>query len=225
MDEEDDDRKHGGDGAPQGAPAAPPAPPEPPEPPAPARPRSPEDERVLACLASKGPRAAVELLMELHEGAVFAFCVRMLRDRALAEDVTQLVFAAAYRDLGGFRGESSVRTWLFGIARHRCGDAIKSVGRWDARFERDPEAVTDSLDPSAPPAEQLEHARLVAALEHCLQELSPDIRETVLLRFLSEMTYEEMAKVLGRKADTLCVRVARALPLLKRCLEHKGWRA
>ncbi len=219
MPPEDDDRKHGDDGAPKGAPA------EPAEPPAPARPRSPEDERVLACLASKGPRAAVELLMEQHEGAVFAFCVRMLRDRALAEDVTQLVFAAAYRDIGGFRRESSVRTWLFGIARHRCGDAIKSAGRWDARFDLDPEAVTDSLDPAAPPADQIEHARLVAALERCLQELSPDIRETVLLRFLSEMTYEEMAKVLGRKADTLCVRVARALPLLKRCLEQKGWRA
>jgi RNA polymerase sigma factor (sigma-70 family) len=183
-----------------------------------------DDERVLALLASGDIRGAIELLMELHEGAVFAFCVRMLRDRALAEDVTQVVFTAAYRDIGGFRGESSLKTWLFGIARHRCGDAIKSTGRWDARFALDDDAVTASLDPAAPPADQLEHTRLVASLEHCLQELSPDIRETVLLRFLSEMTYEEMATVLGRKADTLCVRVARALPLLKRCLEQKGWR-
>jgi RNA polymerase sigma-70 factor (ECF subfamily) len=182
-----------------------------------------DDERVLARLARGDLRGAVELMMELNEAPVFAFCMRMLRDRALAEDVAQQVFTEAYRDLGRFRRESSLKTWLFGIARHRCNDAIKSTGRRNARFDLDLEAVTDTLDPTAPPTEQLAHARLVAALGDCLQEMSPEIRETVLLRFLSEMTYEEMAKVLGRKADTLCVRVARALPLLKHCLEHKGW--
>ncbi|HSK05679.1 MAG TPA: RNA polymerase sigma factor [Kofleriaceae bacterium] len=183
-----------------------------------------DDERVLDRLTRGDTRGAVELLMELHEAAVFAFCMRMLRDRAVAEDVAQQVFIAAYRDIGGFRREASLKTWLFGIARHRCGDAIKAGVRRDARFTLDDDAVTDSLDPAAPPADQLEHARLVAALEDCLEELDDKIRATVLLRFLSEMTYEEMAKVLDKKADTLCVRVARALPLLKRCLEHKGWR-
>jgi DNA-directed RNA polymerase specialized sigma24 family protein len=45
----------------------------------------------------------------------------------------------------------------------------------------------------------------------------------VLLRFQSGLTYEEMAAELATKADTLCARVARALPFLKRCLERKGW--
>jgi RNA polymerase sigma-70 factor (ECF subfamily) len=185
---------------------------------------APEDEPALALLDDGDRRGAVALIMEAHGDAVFAYCVRMLRDRELAEDVTQQVFTEAYRDIEKFRRQSSVRTWLIGIAHHRCGDAIKSRGRRISRIDLDDEAVHDHADPGSAPTERLDHARLAAVLEHCLQELPVEIRETVLLRFMSDMTYEEMAVLLGRKADTLCVRVARALPNLKRCLERKGWK-
>jgi RNA polymerase sigma-70 factor (ECF subfamily) len=184
----------------------------------------PEDERVLSLLAKGDRRGAVAVMMETHEDTVFAYCVRMLRDRELAEDVAQQVFTEAHRDIERFRGESSLRTWLIGIAHHRCGDAIKSRARRGSRIDLDQDAVTNHVDNSSAPTERLELARQVAALEGCLEELSDDIRETVLLRFLSDMTYEEMAVLLDRKPDTLCVRVARALPILKRCLERKGWK-
>jgi RNA polymerase sigma-70 factor (ECF subfamily) len=186
--------------------------------------RLPEDELALSLLAKGDRRGAVAVLMSTHEETVFAYCVRMLRERETAEDVAQQVFTEAHRDLEKFRGEASVRTWLIGIAHHRCADAIKSRNRRISKIELSPEAVTDHVDPTSTQTEQLERARLVAALEKCLEELSEDIRETILLRFLSDMTYEEMSKLLGRKADTLCVRVARALPILKECLERKGWR-
>ena len=79
---------------------------------------------MLALLDRGDRRGAVEKLMELHQETVFAYCVRTLRDRELAEDVAQQVFTEAYRDLERFRRESSLRTWLLGIAHHRCGDAI-----------------------------------------------------------------------------------------------------
>lgn len=179
---------------------------------------------MLALLDQRDRRGAVEKLVELHEETVFAYCVRTLRDRELAEDVAQKVFAEAYRDLERFRRESSLRTWLLGIAHHRCGDAIKSRKRYDARIDLNEDAVTDYVDAAAAPTDRLDLARQVEALEGCLAELSHEVRETVLLRFLSDMTYEEMAKLLDCKADTLCVRVARALPVLKRCLERKGWK-
>ncbi len=191
---------------------------------APGKRPTPEDERALALLAAGDRRGAVASMMEAHEAPVFAYCMRMLRDRELAEDVAQQVFTEAHRDIDRFRRESSLRTWLIGIAHHRCGDAIKSKNRRISKIDLDLEAVTDTLDPASAPTEQLDHERMVAALGECLHELPANIRETVLLRFLADMTYEEMAKVLGMKADTLCVRVARALPLLKRCLERKGWR-
>jgi RNA polymerase sigma-70 factor (ECF subfamily) len=185
--------------------------------------RTPEDDLALALLAKGDRRGAIAALMVVHEEAVFAYCVRMLRDRELAEDVAQQVFTEAHRDIDRYRGEATLKTWLIGIAHHRCGDAIKSRLRRNARVDVDELAVKNYVAPQSAATEQLELARQVAALEDCLEELSDDIRETVLLRFISDMTYEEMA-VLGRKADTLCVRVARALPILKRCLERKGWK-
>ena len=186
--------------------------------------RIPEDEQALSLLEKGDRRGAVAVLIATHENNVFAYCVRMLRDRELAEDVAQQVFTEAYRDIERFRGDSSLKTWLIGIAHHRCGDAIKSRTRRVARIELDQDAVESRADSSAAQVDQLELARQVAALEDCLDELSDDIRETVLLRFLSDMTYEEMSVLLARKADTLCVRVARALPILKYCLERKGWK-
>lgn len=191
---------------------------------APPRRRAPEDEVPLALHAKGDRRGAIAAMMEAHEETVFAYCVRELRDRELAEDVAQQVFTEAHRDLARFRGEATLRTWLIGIAHHRCADAIKARARRSSKIQLDTEGIDDHVAPDEAPAERLDQARLVAALEDCLQELSPEIRETVLLRFLSGMTYEEMAPLLGRKADTLCVRVARALPILKRCLERKGWK-
>lgn len=183
----------------------------------------PEDEIALTRFRQGDRRGAIELLMQVHEQPVFAYCVRTVRDRQLSEDIAQQVFLEVYRDLGSFRGTSSLRSWLIGIAHHRCQDAIKSGARRAARIELDDEAVVGHEDPSTSPTDQLDLTERAAALEDCLQALPAQTRETVLLRFQAEMSYEEMATVLGKKADTLCVRVARALPLLKRCLEGKGF--
>jgi RNA polymerase sigma-70 factor (ECF subfamily) len=174
-------------------------------------------------LARGNKRAAVESLMNVHGEMIFAHCIRTLRDRNLAEDVLQQVFLEAYRDLDKFRGQSSLGTWLFSIAAHRCADVIKTARRRGNKVEPDEDALTSYADPATAPGERLDQARLVEALEGCLEELSPEVSATVLLRFQSGLTYEEMAAELDTKADTLCARVARALPFLKRCLERKGW--
>jgi RNA polymerase sigma factor (sigma-70 family) len=162
-------------------------------------------------------------LMEAHGEAVFGYCLRVIRVHALAEDVTQQVFLEAYRDLDRFAGLSSPRAWLFGIACHRCLDALKKQQRFSALIENNEEAVAAFEDPGPGPGEHVDRGQLVAALEECLGQLSPEIRATVLLRFQTGATYEEMSERLGASADTLQVRVARALPVLRRCVKKKGW--
>jgi len=168
-------------------------------------------------------RAAVAELVRAHGDAVFGFCLRVVRARALAEDVAQQVFLEAYRDLDRFEGRSSARAWLFGIASHRCLDALKRQQRRLQLIESDEQAVLDFEDPGAGPVEHVDRARLTAALEACLKRLSPDVRATVLMRFQTGSSYEELAAPLAATADTLQVRVARALQALRRCLEKKGW--
>lgn len=173
-------------------------------------------------LAAGDRRAALGVLMTLHGDTVFGFCVRNLRDRALAEDVQQQVFIEAFRDLGKFEGRSSLRTWLIRIASHRCQDAIKARRRRHQRIEEQ-ETIIDCIDPSPDPTARLERSRLLAALDECLAHLSEEVRMTVLLRFQSGLPYAELSELLEAKADTLHARVSRALPVLKQCLESKGW--
>lgn len=192
------------------------------------QPNEPDDRtranRAAQLLLARGDkRGAIEVLMNAHGEMIFAHCVRTLRDRILAEDVLQQVFYEAHRDLEKFRGQAALGTWLYSIAAHRCSDVIKTARRRAGKIDSDEDALTTCADPGSAPGERLDQARLVEALEDCLEELSDEVRATVLLRFQSGMTYEQMASSLDAKPDTLCARVARALPLIKRCLERKGW--
>jgi RNA polymerase sigma-70 factor, ECF subfamily len=168
-------------------------------------------------------RALFDELMATHGNAVLGFCLRMVRVRLLAEEIAQEVLVEAYRDLDRFEGRSSLRAWLLGIARHRCLDALKTQQRRSEVIESNEQAVLDFEDPGAGPIEHVDGVRLTEALEGCLKRLSPNVRATVLMRFQTESTYEELAALLAATADTLQVRVARALPVLRRCLERKGW--
>jgi len=112
-----------------------------------------------------------------------------------------------------------VRTWLFGIARHRVLDAAKARARVHARVELD--SFADAPDPRAAPDEQLDDQRLHELLVACLDSLDEKSRNALLLRYQQGFTFEQMAAICREKPGTLQVRVARALPILKERL----WRA
>jgi RNA polymerase sigma-70 factor (ECF subfamily) len=178
------------------------------------------DARSAGSSSASDRRAAIVDLMHAHGDAVLGLCIRVLRDRELAEEVRQQTFLEAFRDFDRFQGRSSRRAWLFGIANHRCLDVIK---KWRSVWiESDDDALINRHDPGSGPSEQLEQAQLTAALEECMKSLSPEMRMTVLMRFQTELTYEELAVQLSATADALQVRVTRALSRLRRCLESKG---
>ena len=168
-------------------------------------------------------RAVLAEMMQEHGKAVLGFCLRVTQDATLAEDVTQQVFLEAYRDLERFEGRSSPRTWLFSIASHRCFDALRNEQRRTKRLVADEDAAAAVADPGGGPLDGIDRRRLGAALDDCMALLSPDVRATVLLRFQTGLGYRELVEMLGANADTLQVRVSRALPVLKRCMERKGW--
>jgi RNA polymerase sigma-70 factor (ECF subfamily) len=154
----------------------------------------------------------------------------MLRDPDRAEDVMQQVFLQALRDFEQFRSEAAPRTWLFGIAYHRCLDELRAQKR-RASFDRiepieasgERMEVADWEAVGRGPFEQLDHAQLLQALEDCLTSLSAQTQATVLLRFWTQLTHEQMTEQLGSTAEALQMRISRAMPVLRRCLESKGW--
>jgi len=180
------------------------------------------DARSAGARSASDRRAAVVDLMRAHGDAVLGFCMRVLGDHELAGEVRQQTFLVAFRDFDRYEERSSRRAWLFGIASHRSLDALRKQQRRSRWIDNDEEAVISTHDPGTGPSEQIERAQLTSALEDCLRFLSPEVRMTVLMRFQTELTYEELALRLSTRGDALQMRVTRALSSLRRCLERKG---
>jgi len=160
--------------------------------------------------------ARLGALMSAHGHSIHAYCARMTGDRALAD-----VFLQAFRDLDTLRDVAQARAWLFGVAHHRCLDALKARRRAALHFQESPELPEGESRAPTPP-EDIDQRRREHALEACLGELSAEVRAALILRFHDQMTYEAMAEILREKPATLQARVARAMPVLRRCLESKG---
>ncbi len=184
-----------------------------------------EEDEVDAALSRGDRQHAFTLLMTRYGDAVYRYALATTGDAQLAEEVRQQVFVEVYRDLPGFGGRAPVRGWLFAIVRHRCLDATKAFRRWGLRYKNelpsDPESgrIAGLVIDQTELMDQLDRHRLARVVERCLSMLAPAAREAVLLRYQQELSYDEAAEVTGERPGTLQQRVARALPVLRKCVE------
>jgi RNA polymerase sigma factor (sigma-70 family) len=177
---------------------------------------------VVDALARGDRRAVLTLLMKAHGDEVLRFCLSMLQDPAAAEDARQAIFVDAYQSLEGYAGRGNLRGWLFGIARHRCLDAAKARRRWRWRFWLAADAGEREVDEQGTPDDALDERRRAGILRRCLRALHAGTRVLVLLRYEEGLPYEEIARMSRERPATVQARVARALPLLRECVERKG---
>jgi len=161
--------------------------------------------------------------MDAYGTAIFRYCRSLLSDPDLAEEAHQMTFVQAFQSLSTYRRTSSLRSWLFGIARHRCLDGAKTHRRRERRFQLVGDPPESALSSPHPEDRFVERDRSEALLD-CLHRLPARIRDAILLRYQQGLSYVEMEKVAEDRAATLQARVARALPKLKNCLESRGVR-
>jgi RNA polymerase sigma-70 factor (ECF subfamily) len=173
-----------------------------------------EEAAVREWIARGELSLAAQHLVREHGRCVLSACVAIVRDRSAAEDLAQEVFSAAFTALPSFRGESKVRTWLLGIARHRCIDHLRAA-------RREPFA-----DDAGEPAEQADEAPLAAELvsdrrrlEAALAELAEGDRALVVLRYKNGLEYAELASAFGLREGTVRMRLSRALARMRAVLE------
>lgn len=164
--------------------------------------RGDEDLTQLAVRAAGGDRAAEEAFVARTMDDVWRYC-RHLVGPEHADDATQAAYLRALRSLGNFRGESSAKTWLIGVARNTCLDLRRTLARrnrLDERLEAQPTAVGNELHAEHLPVE----------LEELLAELTPERREAFVLTQLLGFPYDAAAEVTGVPIGTIRSRVARA---------------
>src|SRR5665213_4475458 len=176
---------------------------------------------VERCLA--GEEAAWEELVRVHTRRVYAICFRFTGSDHKAQDLTQEVFLRVFRSLKNFRsGEGSFSVWLGRLARNLLIDDYRKN-----KLDR----ASDSLEGRLPTIEitkagsaradgMLAGREASEMLQAALQKLSPELRETVILRDLEELEYREIAQVLEIPEGTVKSRLNRGRADLARILRR-----
>jgi RNA polymerase sigma-70 factor (ECF subfamily) len=181
-----------------------------------------DDSRLVEGLR-QGAEAAYEALIAEYQQPVYNLAVRLLSDSSDASDVVQEVFLKVFRKIGAFRGDSSLKTWIYRIAVNEAYNYQRWFGRHrkqEVGLEEEEEGslnYSEKLsDPSRSPfdcaAEQERHKLVEAALAR----MNPSYRTAVVLRDIEEMSYEEIAEILQVALGTVKSRILRGREALRR---------
>lgn len=176
-------------------------------------------ERELIEQARGGCPEACAQLIRANHAAVYGVLMHLTRDPELAEDLTQETFVTAWAKIGDFRGRASFGTWLHRIAYGKFVDARRDAGRRRARAERLADQWTEPPRPG-PLAELMADERSRCVYQ-AVQKLDEADRTVVVLHYFQELSYREMACVLGEPVGTVKWRTSQALQALRASLNGK----
>lgn len=180
-----------------------------------------EDLRLIEALRGGSERAYEDLLSRFQQ-PVFALAVRLLNDQSEACDVVQEVFLKVFRNIGSFRGQSSLKTWIYRITVNEAHNARRWFFRHRRReveLDTDPEETRNwkeiipdrSRSPFDVAFDEEQHVMIEAALDR----INPIFREAVVLRDIADLSYEEVAEVLGVSLGTVKSRILRGREALR----------
>jgi RNA polymerase sigma-70 factor, ECF subfamily len=165
-----------------------------------------------------GNRAAFETLYRDTSSRLFGICLRVLNQRAEAEEVLQEVYTSVWRKAGQFDAtRASAMSWLSMMARNKSIDRLRAL---PARATRTPIEMADQIeDPGASPAQQAETSTDRVRLENCLKQLEPKRHSLIRAAFFDGSTYEELAARIEAPLGSVKSWIRRGLMQLRTCLE------
>ena len=167
--------------------------------------------------AQRGDERAFTLIVRAYETPVYNYVMRLVGDRALAEDLTQEVFLRVFQGLPKFSLRSKFTTWLFQVTKNRVLDELRAT-------ERRPRAVVDLDD--IPPLEVLdapfERLEAIDAVWRAVERLSVDLKMALLLRDVVGLSYSEIADSLEVTLATVKWRIWKAREDVQLALAQEG---
>lgn len=177
------------------------------------------DLRALVERARGGDEAAFGVLVQSNYEPVFRLVYSIVRNEHDARDVCQEVWLAAWRAIGGFRGDAKFTTWIHPIAVRRAIDHLRSRKRWVARFL--PFLAGDGHEPpgvdaSPDPRQAVEATERTQRFERAIASLPPKHRAVLALREIEGLSYEEIADTMKLRPGTVMSRLHNARRLLAR---------
>lgn len=182
-----------------------------------------ESDYELSRRVASGGRAALGELYERHSLQVYTLCLRMTRNPAVAEDLTQEVFIHLLSKIGSFRGESQFTTWLYRLTVNhvlmhfrRRGERLEQI-----RDDREWETQFSGKSKCSFGAQFVDRI----ALETAIAQLSPSRRAVVVLHDIEGYAHEEIARLLGCNVGTSKSQLHKARLRLRRLLNSGSLKA
>lgn len=180
------------------------------------------DEQLVESAVS-GDAEAFGEIVERWERKIFALCFGMLGREDEARDAAQEAFIAAYRNIGGFRGDAKVSSWLHRIAVNQCLTTKRRTKTRSEEFLND-ETEEDTRIFVAPaslsPLRTTEQNERLKLVRQAVTSLPEDLREVVVMKEFEELTFQEISEVLELPLSTVKSRMYTALKQLRRKLER-----
>jgi RNA polymerase sigma-70 factor, ECF subfamily len=183
-----------------------------------------EEDSVLIAGLRTGDECAYEVLIQRFEQPVYSLVSRLVDDPGDAADVTQEIFLKVFRKVGGFRSESSLKTWIYRIAVNEA----RNQRRWFMRHrgkeiglesETDAQGPQDWLsDPGRSPYQTAVDHETHTLIESALQKVSSNYRAALVLREVEGLSYEEISDVLEVSLGTVKSRILRGRESLRKHL-------
>lgn len=178
-----------------------------------------DEERQIVERIQKGDESALAKLMDRYGNDVLRTASLLLKDRHLAEDVSQEAFLLAFQRVNQFRGESSIRSWLLQIAINLCRSRMRRAA-WKRLFIR--ETGEDEMEPPFNQPGSSGWADRLTLREE-IGKLPLAYREVIVLFYFHDMRTAEIAGILKEPEGTVKSKLLRARNRLKRQLKEGGW--
>jgi RNA polymerase sigma-70 factor, ECF subfamily len=185
------------------------------------------EEDALVTALSQGSEDAFEILIQRYQQPVYSLVCRLMSDPSDVPDIVQEVFLKVFRNVGTFRGNSSLKTWIYRIAVNEA----YNHRRWFCRHQRQEVALGSEegtanyaggmTDPGRSPFEQAADHETRALVEQALEKLNPKFRAAVVLRDIEDLSYEDIATVLDVSLGTVKSRIMRGREALRKILEGR----
>lgn len=186
----------------------------------------PEEDALVTSLC-RGSEEAYEILIQRYHQPVYNLVCRLMDDASEASDVVQEVFLKVFRKIGAFRGNSSLKTWIYRIAVNEAYNHHRWCSRHHRQevtleFEDGAPSYADHLtDPGRSPFEQAANREMRMMVEAALEKLNPKFRAAVVLRDIEDLSYEDIASVLDISLGTVKSRIMRGREALRKILEEQ----
>lgn len=180
------------------------------------------DDLRLVELLRQGVEGAYEELLARFQQQVYTLSLRLLNDSSEAADVVQEVFLKVFRNISSFRGQSTLKTWIYRITINEAHNARRWFFRHRRReveLDTNPEESRNWKeiipDHSRSPFEMALEGEQHTMIEAALNRINPIFREAVVLRDITDLSYEEIAEILGVSLGTVKSRILRGREALR----------